>query len=74
MRINVNGTDHDIPRGDISYQQIVSLAGAPDAKEMTVVYYLRGRGDSERKGSLSHGKSVAGDDGMQFTAVYTGNA
>lgn len=74
MQITVNGEYHDIPRGDVTYEAVVALAGHPDAKGMTVTYSWRGKSDVHRLGTLCRGEKVEGDDGMIFDACYTGNA
>lgn len=74
MEIRVNGIRHDLPRGDVTYEDIARLAGHPDAQYLSVTYYWRGEGDLQRQGILSAGRKVAGEDGMIFDAYHTGNA
>lgn len=74
MQIIVNGERHDIPRGDVDYQTIATLAGKPDDQYLSVTYRWRGEGDIARSGILCSGESIAGADGMVFNAVNTGNA
>lgn len=74
MKINVNGIDHSVAHSDVTYEDIAELAGRPGAKELTVTYFWRGPGDITRSGTIIPGKRIVGKDGMQFTAVHTGDA
>lgn len=74
MQITVNGTRMDVPRGDVTYEDVARWAGHPDSKYLSVTYYWHGPGDHQRQGILAAGEKVSGDDGMVFNAHHTGNA
>jgi hypothetical protein len=77
-KINVNGVDWDYSSDEIAYEDVVRAAWDKLPHEpplMTVTYYWRGPGDSERHGTLYPGKPpIKVENGMVFNAVNTGNA
>lgn len=72
MKIDVNGTEHEVQSPTVSYESILALAG--ERPGASVVYSSRRKGDSQRAGTLYRGKSIEAEDGMRFTACQTGNA
>jgi len=72
IKIDVNGTEHEISAAPLSYARVLELA---DKREgATVVYSGLWHGDSHRSGTLWSGKSITVEDGMRFTVVVTDNA
>lgn len=72
-QIIVNGLEFDCKVEHASYEDIVLLAGMPEAKNLTMTYRCD-HGDICRSGTLVPGRSIDVEDGMVFDAVYTGNA
>ncbi len=71
VEIIVNGREIATIAEELSFEDVVVLAGYPAEANPSVVY-SRGRGG--RKGILHHGVNVKVSGGMIFDAVYTGNA
>jgi len=74
--IVVNGTEHQWPKDDISYTEVVTLAfpESKDHPEITYsVKYTRGQGDKP-EGVLPPGSSVKVKDGMNFHVRDTGQS
>ena len=74
IEITVNGLPFGVVTAFVSYADIALLAGQPNAKELTVTYWVRAGRDRQRSGSLAPGQSIDLEHGMHFTAVHTGNA
>ena len=75
--ITVNGKSCTVDAGDISYDDIQTLAEdceGPTRPGMSITYRTKRPGDEQREGILSWGKSVRVEDGMIFNAYFTGNA
>ncbi len=58
--------------GQVSYEDIVEWAGYGPGRVLSVTYSTRG--DEQRQGSLSLGKSTPIEDGMVFNVADTSNA
>ncbi len=73
MNIMVNGKALAVSGADLSYEDVLRLAGqTPGA---TVVYHGQRHGDHQRSGIMHKGgPSVAPEEGMHFDAVHTGSA
>jgi hypothetical protein len=73
MKIVVNGKELDFAGAQVSYEEIVKLAGKTGYP--TVTYRGPRHNDSRREGEMHTGcSSVAIEPGMVFNAVHTGNA
>ena len=59
---------------EVTYEQIVVAAGYQPDHIISVTYYSKRNGDSQRSGILSPGKKVLAEEGMIFNAVDTSNA
>ena len=72
--IIIDGTPHEWPEKEISYEQVVDLAydGNPPTGELVdiTVGYHRGQGDKP-EGDLEPGQSVKVKDGMVFDVTAT---
>ena len=76
VTIVVNGTDHEWPKEDISYTDVVLFAfpESKDHPEITYsVKYTRGQGDKP-EGVLPPGGTVKVKDGMNFRVTETGQS
>lgn len=72
-KITVNGTEVEWPHDDVlSHEKICELAGQPVSASVT--YSTPRKGDSQRSGITSEGKSIKPDDGMRISCVVTGSA
>lgn len=58
----------------LTYEEALKMAGGAPGTIMTIVYRGPQRGDTHRAGSLIPGKSVEVEEGMVFSACYTGAA
>jgi len=76
VTIIVNGTEHEWPKGEISYKEVVTL-DVPDYPEHTditySVKYKRGHGEKP-EGILAPGESVKVKEGMVFSVSPTGQS
>jgi hypothetical protein len=76
VRITVNTTDSDEPRGRITYQRVIEI-GYPDyAAHPNATYsilYERGPRPNP-EGTLSKGGAVLIDEGMRFRVKRTGES
>lgn len=72
MNITINGTAYEVAGNSITHEQVTDLAGQPISASVT--YTGPRRGDAQRSGIMSPGKTIELEDGMDFTAVRTGNA
>jgi hypothetical protein len=76
VTIIVNGTQHEWPKGEISYAEVVTLEvpDYPQHPEITyTVKYKKGHG-SKPEGILSPGASVRVKEGMIFSVRETGQS
>jgi hypothetical protein len=70
ITIIVNGRKKEVPKGDISFSEVVTLSGLPsDPNSLFTVTYRRGEGNKE--GSLVQGESVKVKEGMIFDVTQT---
>ena len=75
MRIIINGREYHREKREVSYEEIVAHVYGESCKAIISITYLwKGPGDTQRQGILSPGKTVEAEDGMSFSAYYTGNA
>lgn len=83
MRITLNGRDVRVGEyggtfpetaGQVSYEDIVEMAGHGRHRMLSVTYSTRRFGDEQRHGSLTPGKSTLLEDGMVFNVADTSNA
>ena len=76
VKIIVNGTAHEWPKGKISYIQVVTLDVPDYAKHPEITYsvnYTRGPKENP-EGILSQGASVEVKEGMVFSVSPTGQS
>ena len=76
VTIVVEGTEHEWPKGDISYAEVVTLEVPDYAQHPEVTYsvlYKRGHGNKP-EGTLGPGASVKVKDGMLFNVSETGQS
>lgn len=70
MKIIVNGANQDFFGSQISYEEVVALAGEKGTPSVT--YRGRRQGDSQRSGMMHPGcKPVPLDEGMVFNVAST---
>lgn len=60
--------------GHLGYDQIIQMAGFAPGRILSVTYHTRRKGDEQREGILSPGRSVLIEEGMIFNAYDTSNA
>ena len=73
MEIIVNGETRTVTQTEVTYEDIVDLAGHKGYP--TVVYQGPRKGDAHRSGTLHMGsKPVRLESGMVFSVTHTGNA
>ena len=76
VTIVVEGTEHDWPKGDISYEEVVTLEVPDYAQHPEITYsvrYKRGQGNKP-EGTLAPGASVKVKEGMIFSVSETGQS
>jgi hypothetical protein len=67
VTIVVNGTEHEVPKESISYEELLKLIGAPalpDGQRYSV-QYSKGQG-KKPTGTLIEGETVQVKKGMEF--------
>ena len=70
VTIIVNGRKREVPKGVLSFSEIVALSGLPnDPNTIFTVTYRRGEGNKE--GTLVQGESVKVKEGMIFDVTPT---
>lgn len=73
VTIIVNTREREVPRGDISFEQVVRLAFDPPPygeNTLFTVTYRRGHGNRP-EGTLTQGESVKVKEGMIFNVTAT---
>ncbi len=76
VTIVVEGTEHEWPKDDISYAEVVTLEVPDYAQHPEITYsvrYKRGQGNKP-EGTLAPGASVKVKDGMVFNVSETGQS
>ena len=76
VTIIVEGTQHEWPKGEITYEEVVTLEVPDYAQHPEITYsvkYKRGHGDKP-EGILSPGGSVKVKEGMVFSVSPTGQS
>lgn len=76
VTIIVEGTRHEWPKGDISYDEVVTLEVPDYAQHPDITYsvkYKNGHGEKP-EGTLSKGESVRVKNGMIFSVSETGQS
>lgn len=76
VTIFVEGTEHEWPKGEITYAEVVTLEvpDYPQHPEITYsVTYKRGQGNKP-EGMLAPGASVKVKEGMSFNVSETGQS
>ena len=76
VTIYVEGTPHPWPKGEISYEEVVTLEEPGYANNPSIIYsvtYKRGVGNKP-EGTLVAGASVKIKDGMRFSVSETGQS
>ena len=76
VTIIVEGTPHEWPKGEITYEEVVALevpGYTPDSNITYSVAYERGHG-SKPEGTLSPGGSIKVKEGMTFHVSETGQS
>jgi Multiubiquitin len=70
VTIIINGRKKEVPKGDLSFSEVVALSGLPnDPNTIFTVTYRRGEGNNE--GPLVQGESVKVKEGMIFDVTPT---
>jgi hypothetical protein len=70
VTIIVNGRKKEVPKGNLSFSEVVALSGLPnDPNTIFTVTYRRGEGNME--GTLVQGESVKVKEGMIFDVTPT---
>ncbi len=73
MKIIINGIERDVSGTEVSYADIVLLAGKQG--QPSVKYSGPQHGDTQRNGTMHYGcPIVALEEGMVFSVVHTGNS
>jgi hypothetical protein len=76
VTIVVEGTEHQWPKGEISYAEVVTLEVPNYAEHPEITYavkYKRGHGDKP-EGILAPGATVKVKEGMVFSVSETGQS
>lgn len=76
VTIYVEGTPHPWSKGEISYEEVVTLEEPSYANNSDITYsvtYKRGQGNKP-EGTLVAGASVKIKDGMRFSVSETGQS
>jgi hypothetical protein len=76
VTIVVEGTEHEWPKDDISYAEVVTLEVPDYAQHPEITYsvrYKRGHGNKP-EGTLAPGASVKVKEGMIFNVSETGQS
>ncbi|WP_101758660.1 multiubiquitin domain-containing protein [Oceanicoccus sp. KOV_DT_Chl] len=76
VTIIVEATPHEVPKGPISYEEIVKLevpSFTPDSQTTYSVIYERGQGNKP-EGTLCPGSTVKVKEGMVFHVSETGQS
>lgn len=76
VTIYVEATPHAWPKGEISYEEVVTLEEPSYANNPNITYsvtYKRGQGNKP-EGTLVAGASVKIKDGMRFSVSETGQS
>lgn len=76
VTIVVEGTEHEWPKGDISYVEVVTLEVPDYAQHPEITYsvrYKKGPGNKP-EGTLAPGASVKVKEGMRFSVSETGQS
>lgn len=76
VTIFVEGTEHEWPKDEISYAEVVTLEVPDYAQHPEITYsvtYKRGHGNKP-EGTLAPGASVKVKDGMIFNVSETGQS
>lgn len=72
--IIVNGRTVETDLDQISYADLIALAGYSPTRVVSVTYRSKRNGDNVQEGILIPGRIVTVDDGMVFNASVTGSA
>ncbi|MDQ2771424.1 MAG: multiubiquitin domain-containing protein [Bacteroidota bacterium] len=71
ITIIINGTPHVVPKEELSFQEVVTLAQLATGPNVSyTITYRRGQGNKP-EGSLVEGASVKLKEGMIFNATAT---
>lgn len=76
VTIIVEGTEHEWPKGEINYAEVVTLEVPDYAQHPEITYsvrYKRGQGNKP-EGTLAPGASVKVKEGMIFNVSETGQS
>jgi hypothetical protein len=76
VTIVVEGTPHEWPKGDITYEEVVTLEVPDYAQHPEITYsvkYKRGQGHKP-EGVLAPSESVKVKEGMEFSVSATGQS
>ena len=73
VTIKVNDVDHTVPKGKISFDDLVKLA-FPNANPADGYRISYDRGHGNTSGKLKNGDSIEVVDGMDFTVTGTGQS
>lgn len=76
VTIIVEGTEHEWPKGEIAYAEVVTLEVPDYAQHPEITYsvrYKRGQGNKP-EGTLAPGASVKVKEGMIFNVSETGQS
>jgi hypothetical protein len=74
VAIVVNDTSHSVPKGKITFDELVKLAFGPNANPADGYRISYDRGHGNASGKLKPGSSVEVVEGMDFTVTGTGQS
>jgi len=74
VNITVNDVAHQVPKGKISFDDLVKLAFGEAANPAAGYRISYDRGHGNASGKLNPGSSIQVVDGMDFTVTATGKS
>lgn len=74
VKIEVNDVQHTVPKGKLSFDDLVKLAFGENANPADGYRISYDRGHGNATGKLKPGASVEVVDGMDFTVTGTGQS
>jgi hypothetical protein len=74
VNITINDVGHTVPKGKLSFDDLVKLAFGPDANPADGYRISYDRGHGNASGKLKPGNSIQVVEGMDFTVTATGQS
>jgi len=74
VNIEVNDVPHTVPKGKLSFDDLVKLAFGGNANPADGYRISYDRGHGNASGKLKPGGSIGAVDGMDFTVTATGQS